>query len=70
MASAGAVEEVEAAKMQGASGLAEEIFWNAVNELLLRSMLEVRGPLNNRRYGIHRLTEAFIDTEIGKSGNM
>ncbi|MFK7800934.1 MAG: NB-ARC domain-containing protein [Anaerolineae bacterium] len=65
MAMSGAVEGVSASKMQETSGLAVETFWNTVDELLLRSMLEVRGPLNNRRYGIHRLTEAFIDMEIG-----
>ncbi|MFT7585818.1 MAG: hypothetical protein ACI9EW_002246 [Cellvibrionaceae bacterium] len=58
------VSEASAAEMQGECGLATKNFWSAVDELLLRSMLEVRGPLDNRRYGIHQLTEAFIKTEI------
>ena len=69
MSLTGAVSGASAAQMQEASGLAEESFWRAVDELLLRSMLEVRGPINDRRYGIHRLTETFIETEIVDRGH-
>lgn len=64
ISSAGKISEVSAAQMQEASGLASESFWRAVDELLLRSMLDVRGPIDDRRYGIHRLTDTFIETEI------
>jgi len=46
------------------SGLSETSLWPAVTELVSRSLLEVRGTLNERRYGIHRLTETFLRTEI------
>ena len=46
------------------SGLPEGKFWPAVTELVSRSLLEVRGTLHERRYGIHRLTETFLRTEI------
>lgn len=36
----------------------------AISELSNRSLLEVRGTLQERRYGIHSLTEAFLKTEI------
>lgn len=68
MALSGAVVDVSSQTMQEASGLADQQFWQAVNELLLRSMLEVRGSLDNRRYGMHRLTETFIKTEITNRG--
>jgi hypothetical protein len=46
------------------SGLSETSLWPAVTELVSRSLLEVRGSLNERRYGIHRLTDTFLRTEI------
>jgi hypothetical protein len=46
------------------SGLSEEALWPAVTELVSRSLLEVRGTMHERRYGIHRLTETFLRTEI------
>lgn len=46
------------------SGLTEEQLWPAVHELRHRSLLEVWGNLQEKRYGIHRLTEAFLRTEI------
>jgi hypothetical protein len=51
-------------QMQDISGLTERPFWAAVQELVARSLLEVRGTLQERRYGIHRLTETFLQTEI------
>lgn len=36
----------------------------ATTELVNRSLLEVRGTIWERRYGIHRLTEAFLQSEI------
>jgi len=36
----------------------------AISELSNRSLLEIRGTLSERRYGIHSLTESFLKTEI------
>ena len=46
------------------SGMKEAEIWPALQELRLRSLLEVRGNLQEKRYGIHRLTETFLHTEI------
>jgi hypothetical protein len=51
-------------QMQAISGLSEAAFWGAVTELVTRSLLEVRGTIQERRYGIHRLTETFLRSEI------
>jgi len=51
-------------QLMAISGLTEVTLWPAVTELVSRSLLEVRGTLNERRYGIHRLTESFLRTEI------
>ncbi len=46
------------------SGLDENQLWPAIQELRSRSLLEVRGSLHEKSYGIHRLTETFLHTEI------
>lgn len=51
-------------QMQAMSGLDEDQLWGAIRELVSRSLLEVRGDAWERRYGIHRLTETFLQTEI------
>ncbi len=51
-------------QMLDASRLDERAFWQAVAELISRSLLEVQGTLHERRYSIHRLTETFLKTEI------
>lgn len=48
------------------SGLDKTSFWSAISELVKRSLLEVRGTAQSRRYGIHRLTAAYLQTEIIK----
>lgn len=48
------------------SELSEDTFWPALQELRSRSLLEVRGGLRDKRYGIHRLTATFLQTEIVK----
>lgn len=50
--------------LQTLSGLSDAEFWPALQELRTRSLLEVRGTLQEKRYGIHRLTETFLHTEI------
>ncbi|MDX1615835.1 MAG: NB-ARC domain-containing protein [Candidatus Promineifilaceae bacterium] len=57
---AGALPE----QMQAISQLPDDSFWNALTELVSRSLLEVHGSVETRRYGIHRLTEAFLHSEI------
>ena len=51
-------------QMKAISELQEDQFWLAVTELVSLSLLEVRGTVHERRYGIHRLTETFLRTEI------
>jgi hypothetical protein len=46
------------------SGLAESEIWPAIEELRQRSLLEVEGGLHEKKYGIHRLTDTFLRTEI------
>lgn len=50
--------------LQALSGLTDADFWPALQELRTRSLLEVRGTLQEKRYGVHRLTETFLRTEI------
>jgi hypothetical protein len=52
------------AQLAAISGLAEATLWPAVAELTRRSLLEIRGHTHSRRYAIHRLTDAFLQTEI------
>lgn len=51
-------------QMRVISELNEQDLWRAITELSNRSLLEVQGTIWERRYGIHRLTEAFLQTEI------
>lgn len=44
--------------------LSEEALWAAIQELLTRSLIESRGSLRERRYGIHQLTDSFIQRKI------
>ncbi|MCP4361982.1 MAG: hypothetical protein GY796_28560 [Chloroflexi bacterium] len=50
--------------LQTLSGLTQAQILPAIQELRGRSLLEVRGDLQEKRYGIHRLTETFLHTEI------
>lgn len=55
---------VKPEQMQAMSGLTAQQLWPAISELVNRSLLEARGTTWERRYGIHRLTESFLRTEI------
>ncbi|HRQ36810.1 MAG TPA: NB-ARC domain-containing protein [Chloroflexota bacterium] len=55
---------VKPEQMGAVSGLTPQQLWPAITELVNRSLLEVRGTAWERRYGIHRLTESFLKTEI------
>lgn len=51
--------------------LSEEAVWAAIQELLMRSLIESRGTLRARRYGIHQLTDSFVQRQIiGGGGAM
>ncbi len=50
--------------LQDISGLTARQLWPAIQELRRRSLLEVRGTIKEKRYGIHRLTDTFLRTEI------
>ncbi len=51
-------------QMKEISSLVDNAFWPAVTELITRSLLEVRGSIHDRRYGIHHLTDSFLRTDI------
>lgn len=51
-------------QMQALSELDEAALWDAIEELVRHCLLEARGTLRIRRYGIHRLTASFLKTEI------
>ena len=51
-------------QMQALVDLNDGQFWSAIKELVNRSLLEARGSVMERRYGIHRLTDTFLRTEI------
>lgn len=50
--------------LRAASRLDADAFWPALHELIERSLLEVRGSLQVKRYGIHRLTNTFLRSDI------
>lgn len=52
--------------LKAISGLEDDAFWPALQQLRARSLLEVRGTLQEKRYGMHRLTETFVRTEIAR----
>ena len=58
------VEGMGTKQLRATSEMKERVLWDAVTELTNRSLLEVRGTVWERRYGIHRLTETFLQTEI------
>jgi hypothetical protein len=51
-------------QMAEVSQLPEEELNEAVQLLVTRSLLEIWGSTWQRRYNIHRLTDAFLRTEI------
>lgn len=52
------------AQMAAITDLDRPTLLATIAELVGRSLLEVRGPISDRRYGIHRLTDAFLQTDI------
>lgn len=53
-----------AAYLGAVSGLAKEKLWPALQELHNRSLIEARGTIHKKRYGIHRLTHSFLCSDI------
>ncbi len=47
-------------QMQAITGLDKSRLLAAIQELIFRSLIELRGTAWERRYGIHRLTEAWV----------
>lgn len=60
VAEAGAAPE----QLLAISGFTEAELWTAIHELWSRALLEVRGTVHDKRYGIHRLTETFVQTDL------
>lgn len=52
------------AQMAAVSKLDDGQLHRAIHELVQRSLLEVRGTTFEPRYGIHRLTDSFLRTDI------
>lgn len=50
--------------IQAISGLSKKTLAAALQALYNRSLVEPRGTIEERRYGIHRLTLSFIQTDI------
>jgi hypothetical protein len=48
------------------SGLSEEAVHNALEDLVRRSLVDVRGDLYRRRYTIHSLTRTFLLEQVAK----
>lgn len=59
-----ALEPAEIDYLLSISGLTESELWPAIEELRQRSLLEIQGGLHEKLYGIHRLTDTFLRTEI------
>ena len=59
-----ALEPADVDYLLSISGLSEGEIWPAIEELRQRSLLEVHGDLHEKLYGIHRLTDTFLRTEI------
>lgn len=54
----------EVEQLQAISELNSMTIWAAITDLVNRSLIEVRGNYRKRRYGVHRLTTTFLQTEI------
>ena len=50
--------------LQTISELPADRFWPALHELRSRSLVEIRGTIYEKRYGVHQLTDSFLRTEI------
>jgi hypothetical protein len=53
-----------AQQIQSVTKLSDQRLWVSITELTDRSLLQIKGSLQTKRYTIHRLTEQFLRTEI------
>lgn len=53
-------------QLKAISGLDDHELWPAINELVNRSLIELRGTTWAQSYGIHRLTASFLQTNINR----
>lgn len=60
------VDEIGGApdQLKATAGLDDGALWQAIQELSARSLIEVRGTLHAKRFGIHQLTRTFLHTDI------
>ena len=54
------------AQLRKISDFDDANLWPAINELVNRSLLELLGTTWDRRYGIHRLTASFLQTNVNR----
>lgn len=52
--------------LTGVTGLAGDDLYDALDLLIRLSLVTIGGPLNERRYQIHRLTETFLHKQVTK----
>lgn len=60
-------EGATASAIAAAADLPPPSFWGAVAELTNRSLLESRGGLTERRYGVQRVTYCFLQTGLKRA---
>jgi hypothetical protein len=53
-------------QLVGVTGLADDDLYDALDLLIRLSLVTVGGPLDERRYQIHRLTETFLHKQVTK----
>ena len=56
--------DVRVEEMLSVFDLPEDRVWEAITELTRRSLIEVRGSLQEKRYGVHPLTQRFLGTGL------
>lgn len=54
--------------LAGFTGLSHNDLYDALEHLIRLSLVDVGGPLDERRYQIHRLTETFLHKQVTKWG--
>lgn len=52
--------------LAGATGLSDDRLYDALEDLIRLSLVNVGGSLDQRRYSIHRLTETFLHKQVSK----
>lgn len=52
------------------SGFSEQQFWSVMTRLIEQCLIELRGNLHERRYGIHSLTEQFLHSPRASVSNV